>query len=103
MLNDPALKRFKQALIDTYGPRLLSARLFGSRARGDHRPDSDYDVAVFLTDVADLSKVWSDMADMATDILYDSGEWITPIPFGPDALRERTMLMHEIRHDGIEF
>lgn len=29
-------------------PRVVAAWLFGSRARGDHRPDSDVDVAVLL-------------------------------------------------------
>ncbi|MBI5012058.1 MAG: nucleotidyltransferase domain-containing protein, partial [Methylocystis sp.] len=45
---DPILARFRAALARTYGERLERAVLFGSRARGDARPDSDYDVAVFL-------------------------------------------------------
>ena len=41
---DPVLSRFRAALAETYGDRLERAVLFGSRARGDARPDSDYDV-----------------------------------------------------------
>jgi predicted nucleotidyltransferase len=45
---DPTLTQFRAALAKTYGGRLERAVLFGSRARGDARVDSDYDVAVFL-------------------------------------------------------
>jgi predicted nucleotidyltransferase len=45
---DPILTRFRAALARTYGERLERAVVFGSRARGDARQDSDYDIAVFL-------------------------------------------------------
>ena len=45
---DPVLKRFKSALQDMYGDQIDRLILFGSRARGDARPDFDYDIAVFL-------------------------------------------------------
>ena len=44
---DPIIARFRAALGEVYGERLERVVLFGSRARGDARPDSDYDVAVF--------------------------------------------------------
>ena len=40
--------RFRQALDKVYGDKIERVVLFGSRARGDARPGSDYDVAVFL-------------------------------------------------------
>ena len=103
MVDDPALKRFKQALVNAYGPRLVSVRLFGSRARGDHRSDSDYDVAVFLSDLPDRASERVTLANIATEIIFESGQFITPMPFGPDELNDRTPLMHEIRQDGIAF
>ena len=48
---DPILTRFRAALDETYGERLERVVLFGSHARGDARPDSDYDIAVFLKDL----------------------------------------------------
>src|SRR5712691_2261832 len=48
--SDPVLNRFRAALNEAYGERIERVVLFGSRARGDARPDSDYDVAVFLKD-----------------------------------------------------
>jgi hypothetical protein len=41
--DDPKLARIADALRDAFGSRLVSALLFGSRARGDHRTDSDYE------------------------------------------------------------
>ncbi len=44
---DPILARFRAALDALYGARIERVVLYGSRARGDHREDSDYDIAVF--------------------------------------------------------
>ncbi len=40
----------REAVLATFGERVSDILLFGSRARGDHRPDSDWDVAVLLKD-----------------------------------------------------
>ena len=50
MDNDPILRRFRAALDALYGDRIERVVLFGARARRDARPNSDYDVAVFLKD-----------------------------------------------------
>jgi predicted nucleotidyltransferase len=50
---EPVLKKFRSALDAMYGERLDRVVLFGSRARGNHAEDSDYDVAVFLKTFAD--------------------------------------------------
>jgi predicted nucleotidyltransferase len=54
--DDPVLRRFRAALAEIYGDQLERVILFGSRARGDARPDSDYDVAVFLKSLPDRWK-----------------------------------------------
>ena len=43
--DDPILQQFRIALTELYGDPIERVVLFGSRARGDARPDSDYDVA----------------------------------------------------------
>jgi predicted nucleotidyltransferase len=64
--DDPILKRFHAALDEIYGERIERVVLFGSRARGDAREDSDYDVAVFLKDLTDRSPELDRLADLST-------------------------------------
>ncbi len=45
---DQVLQELNQRLRKLYGDRLVKLVLFGSRARGDNDPDSDYDVLVVL-------------------------------------------------------
>jgi antitoxin ChpS len=55
--------------------------LFGSRARGDNRDDSDADVAVFLRGASgDFVEVKLAMAGIAFDVLVDTGIRIQPLP-----------------------
>lgn len=49
-VDDPVLKRYRAALDEINGDRPERVELFGSRARGDAREDSDYDVWVLLMD-----------------------------------------------------
>ena len=57
---DPILSRFRAALDEVYGERIERVVLFCSRARGDARPDSDYDVANVLNGMNDTSDRWTD-------------------------------------------
>jgi predicted nucleotidyltransferase len=65
---DPILRRFRTAVGEAYGGRLERVVLFGSRARGDHRPDSDYDIAVFIHDPGDLWDELGVLAEITTAI-----------------------------------
>lgn len=49
---DPVLEEFVQRLVEAYHP--LQIYLFGSAARGDAGPDSDYDIMVVVPDDAPL-------------------------------------------------
>ena len=53
LFDDPILRCIRTALLAIYGDRIERLVLFGSRARGDAHPDSDYDVAVFLGNLTD--------------------------------------------------
>jgi predicted nucleotidyltransferase len=101
-LNDPILERFRAAVTEIYGDRLERVVLFGSRARGDAEPDSDYDVAVFLRDMPDRFAEMNRLADIATDILYSEGAFVHAMPYRAGSHNERTPLMHEIRAEGID-
>lgn len=99
---DPIMSRFRAALDEVYGPRLERVVLFGSRARGDARPDSDYDVAIFLTDLESLGQEADRIAEIETDILYDTGVVINALPFEAGAYREPAGLMAELRREGLD-
>jgi len=99
--DDPVLIRFRAALDALYGDRLERVVLFGSRARGDAREDSDYDVAVFLKDLPDRWRELDRLADLSTDILDDTGAVIHALPYRAGAHQDRTSLMREIRIEGI--
>jgi predicted nucleotidyltransferase len=97
------LKRFRAALDEMYGDRIERVVLFGSRARGDAREDSDYDVAVFLKDLTDRAPELDRLADLSTDILDKTGEFIHAMPYRAGSYNdERMPLMHEIRGHGID-
>lgn len=100
--DDPILKRFRAAVDEIYGARLARAVLFGSRARGDAGPDSDYDVAVFLRDMPDRFTEMNRLADLSTSLFDETGEFVHAMPYWADAYNERTPLMHEIRADGVD-
>ena len=99
---NPVLDRFRVALKDLYGDRLERVVLFGSRARGEARADSDYDIAVFLRDMPDRFAEMKRLAGIATDILYAEGAFIHAMPYRAGSYNERTPLMHEIRIDGVD-
>jgi predicted nucleotidyltransferase len=100
--DDPILKRFRAALDRIYGDRIDRVVLFGSRARGEARPDSDYDVAVFLKSLPDQWRERRRLADLRVDFLDDTGAFFDTQPYPTTSWRDRTPMMHEIRRDGLD-
>lgn len=100
--HDPMLADFRATLGAMYGARLDRVILFGSRARGDSRPDSDYDIAVFLTDYADRWSEADRLADAASHVLRRTGDFIHAMPYRAAQYTERSPLMHEIRREGLD-
>jgi predicted nucleotidyltransferase len=99
---DPVLRRFCAALAQIYGERLERVVLVGSRARGEARPDSDYDVAVFLNALPDRWVELDRLADLRVRFLDETGAFFDAKPYLAAAYCDATPLMHEIRHDGLE-
>jgi len=99
-LADPTIRGFRDAVRAAYGERLARIVLFGSRARGEAQPDSDYDIAVFLRDMADRWPELDRLADIGTDILLAGGGVINALAFAAEH-PPRSALMIEIDHDGV--
>jgi predicted nucleotidyltransferase len=82
---EAALAQFAARVRGHYGDRLKGLYLFGSRARGDHRPDSDADVAVILEDGDWIG--WEErrtLNRLAYDPSLDSGLAIQAWPFSEE-------------------
>jgi predicted nucleotidyltransferase len=76
------LAEFAAAVRAHYGERLKGIYLFGSRARGDHHPESDADIAVVLADGDWIG--WKErraLTRLAYDLSLETGLEIQPWPF----------------------
>ncbi len=86
---------------------VLDVILFGSRARRGHRPDSDADLAVLLRGgCGSRIDVSLQLADVAFDVMLETGILIEAIPFWEDewAHPERfanPALIENIRREGV--
>lgn len=59
----------------------LQLILYGSRARGNYKPESDADLAVILSgSPVDFVVTKLDMASVAFDVLVETGVLIQPLP-----------------------
>ncbi len=77
-----AVVDYAAAVAGAYGPRLVGMFLFGSRARGDHRPDSDVDLAIVVADFeASVLAEKMRLVDLGFDALTESGVMMQPWAF----------------------
>lgn len=101
-----ALASFVASVRTHYGSRVVDIVLFGSRSRGDHRPESDADIAIILKD-GDW-RFWAEklkLADLTYDQLMEFGLRIQPWPISASAwLKPEThhnpRLVEAMRRDG---
>ena|SRR6056297_298171 len=99
---DPIVARAVEDIRRLYGNRVVRILLFGSRARGEERPESDYDIAVILKDY-DWS--WDEvvrLADLTADILMDTGADVTAFPIPVEDFKGKTMFTFNILKEGID-
>ncbi|EGP47111.1 nucleotidyltransferase domain-containing protein [Achromobacter insuavis] len=80
---EKAAHRFLALIASRYD--MAGAIVYGSRARGTHRPDSDADIAVLLRGAPRrFLTAKLDMADAAFDVLLETGILVSPLPIWLD-------------------
>jgi predicted nucleotidyltransferase len=102
---EEAIRSFIRRIARRY--QVTGAILYGSRARGTHRSDSDADLAVLLTgERLKLLKTTLAMADVAYDVLLETGINIAPLPVWLDEWEHpetysNPALLHSIAREGV--
>jgi hypothetical protein len=103
-LSDPVIETFVHDLRDALGPRLREVWLFGSRARGETRQESDYDVCVVVdSNVEEAERIVSAVSyaildryeDLIGGPVYNREQWerSSQTPLGWNIRREGVRLL----------
>jgi predicted nucleotidyltransferase len=100
---EQSLARLRAALEARFGARLRAVRLFGSRARGEARPDSDVDVLVLVDDLTWAER--HEVIDLATDLDLEHFVGLAPLAMSSahfEHLRQlETGLALDIEREGV--
>ncbi len=100
-----AVRRFLDLVASRYDT--AGAVVYGSRARGNHRPDSDADVAIILRgEHQRFLTTKLVMTDLAFDVMLETGILISPLPVWLDEWENpehyaNPALLRNIERDGI--
>jgi len=99
-----ALAEYRRGLEALYGERLSRVILFGSRARGEARPDSDIDVVVVLRGDLDVGEEIERTSYLHQEICLEHELVVGPIFLSERDFQERrSPLLGNIRREGIEY
>ena len=94
--------RFKKLMLE-HGIPLHSITLFGSRARGDHDPDSDYDVLVVVGQLDSATRKTISLC--AWEAGFDDCLLIVPVVVTKDEIENSpfrsSLLMQAVHEEGM--
>ena len=100
-----AARAFLKHISGTYP--VVGSIVFGSRARGDHKPDSDADIAVVLKgEPGNRYKAARDLGDAAYDAMVETGIYVSPLPLWESELKRPALfsnpaLIESIKREGL--
>ncbi|MDD5349087.1 MAG: nucleotidyltransferase domain-containing protein [Chthoniobacteraceae bacterium] len=96
------LDQVTAALHGHYGERLSRVVLFGSRARRDHREDSDYDILVVLKGPLSYRKERPELSDLVYPICWEHDVVIYGLAVSEEDYHKQNLpLMINVREEGV--
>lgn len=90
----------KARLRARFGDRLLRFVLFGSRAWGEPRPDSDVDVCVVIDGLTRAE--YGVVCDLAGDVCVEHLVDVAPLIYSGERFREYLAMEHRLARDIVE-
>lgn len=90
------LERFATQAKEVLHDNLVSLILFGSRARGEARPDSDVDLLLVVKDLNRASQTLDDLDDVVLDLLFEYGLLLAMIPVEAAQFAQQERLLYRL-------
>jgi predicted nucleotidyltransferase len=94
------IREFKRLAESALPGRVKKVVLYGSRARGSARPESDWDVAVFIKGRV-AAKEATTLSHIGSDLFFDRGWNIHPVVLPARREAEDSVFLRSVRKDGI--
>ncbi len=94
-----SIQQFTTKAKKLLGNNLVDILIYGSVARNETHPDSDIDVIVIVKRNAFKNQM--KLAQLAFDILLETGEYISVQTMKPKDLNRDTIFLHNVRREAI--